>query len=74
MEPEPLKGKRDPTQWKGSYFGEEDVASAVEWLKNKLTQDKKFCIKMGFTARVRANINKVIDEAFADVVEEEEKW
>jgi len=70
MKPEPLKNKSEEMYVANEdkdviYFRKENVASAVEWLKEEIDRircDNSECF---------SNILEIINEAFADVVEEE---
>ena len=64
MTPEPLKGKKDYVieDCKDTFFAEEDVKSAVEWLKEELKKHND-----------RPQYNKewvieLINKAFEDVI------
>ena len=58
MKPEPLKGKAyKKSRGILDFYREEDIKSAVEWLKEELR-------KVGCNNPV---YNKIIDEAFHDV-------
>jgi len=48
------------------YFSVNDVASAVQWLKDEL-------YKLGFELQECVAMDRVIDKAFADVLEKREK-
>lgn len=73
---EPLKNKRgfwnnedryfEYCNEYGQFFEEDDVASAVKWLKEKI--EMKDGVYLG--EEERDDMFEVLDEAFADVVEE----
>ncbi len=63
MTPEPLKGKKDYVieDCKDTFFAEEDVKSAVEWLKECFTEFSQDNWDWN-------EIKPYIDEAFEDVM------
>lgn len=70
MKPEPLKGKkknRFPSYPNVTFYDEETVKAAVEWLKGKIKGRSDETIPQIFTI----DVNELIDEAFEDIISEE---
>ena len=74
MKPEPLKGKEQYFMEhmikrydgrKELFYWRNDVKSAVEWLKSKVTV-------RDYNEYMRREVHKLIDEAFEDVCKEKD--
>lgn len=66
MKPEPLKGKKHTYTFRDmntTNYTEADVKAAVEWLKDKVNKNYKH-------SGVVKYFIELIDEAFADIMEE----
>ena len=63
MKPSPLKGKRHHSVYK--HYKEEDLKSAVEWLKENIEG-------LNFHTKLDLLVLSMIDEAFEDITKEEE--
>ena len=72
MKPQPLIGKAVKIHYENRgeyYFSKEDVASAVNWLKERLENESRSSVKGSEDIRYPVDfyrIMRLIDEAFAD--------
>lgn len=74
MKSQPLTGKAVKIHYENRgdyYFSKEDIASAVNWLKEKLENESRSNIKGSEDIRYPVDfyrIMRLINEAFADVM------